>query len=325
MKRIVKEKTPLIVFSVTLALLIAVSGVIMLVFAGSSNEPPEDVSNAYEFVGNGVVKFQHEPTAEEVSEALEAWTQTFEDGKNKVYDEPERVFYDISAYVEADDPASIYKPVDGVDYGIDPVALVRERFNQGAYKINKAYGVVREVRSTSERVFTTEFKVDHSEYVSYQKETMEFINVDTMAGSAPAVTECYANETTRVRYDLTERKLGEVAAIVPMNREAQLPGGINGILFSSTVRLLQERAEDFQVKDYGTYLGRNAVRITCTESYEEKYQWTHHHVFEFIIDIETNCNLATICYDRDGKIVSYTILTEFVTDVADIAVPLYVG
>ncbi len=325
MKRIVKEKTPLIVFSVTLALLIAVSSVIMLVFAGSSNEPPEDASNAYEFVGNGVVKFEHEPTAEEVSEALEAWTQMVEDGKNKVYDEPELIFYDISAYVEADDPASIYQPDADADYGIDARALVMERFNKGAYKIDKAYGVVRQVMSKSEMISTTEFKVDHSEFVGYQKRTLEYINVDTMAGSAPTVLEYYATDSTRVSYNLTEHELMSVQAVFPMNREAQLPGWVGAALFTSTDYSLEERARDFQVKDYGTYLGRNAVRITCTESSEEKYQGTHCDFFEFIFDIETNGCLATICYDRDGKIVDYTILTEFVTDVNDIAVPLYVG
>lgn len=326
MKRIVKEKTPLIVFSATLALLVAVSSVVMFVFAGSSNEPTENVSNAYEFVGNGIVKFDHEPTDEEVSEALEAWTQKIEDEKKQVNeDEPELIFNDISAYVEADDPTSIYQPVDGVDYGIDARALVRERTNKGAYKLDKAYGVVRDVASKGEIISTTEFKIDRAKFISYQKKTLEYINVDTMAGSASWVLEYYATDSTQVSYNLTKRELISVQAIFPMNRESQLPGRAGAALFTSTDRFLEDRAEDFQVKDYGTYLGRNAVRITCTESCEEKYQSTHSNVFEFIFDIETNACLATICYDKAGTIVSYTIVTEFVTDLDNIDVPLYVG
>ena len=67
---------------------------------------------------------------------------------------------------------------------------------------------------------------------------------------------------------------------------------------------------EYSIKDYGTYLGRKAFRVTGM-NYPDK---------DGGFDVETNCTLATIFYGADGEITFYAVLTEFSTS-SDIVVP----
>lgn len=314
------NKTTLIAFSSTLAVLVIVTLVCTALFAGASDE----AEPANSVVNNNVVYvgFDKEPTEEDISAALAEWDRRREAANtNTDVSAPvvERTIYDIDKHISDDNPASIYVPVNGANYNVDLTAFIKERKNNGAYKINKADGVYRSASVFDAFYDVTEFTLNHSAFTGYKSQAMT-----SEAGVANTV-ETYGNANTLSTRSSAEGTAFNTEAHVVMNQERMLPARTDGILFNTAPHsMLAPTMGEYSIKDYGTYLGRKAFRVTGM-NYPDKdggyyVEKTGAYTYEFIFDVETNCTLATIFYGADGEITFYAVLTEFSTS-SDIVVP----
>ena len=136
------NKTALIAFSSTLAVLVIVTLVCTALFAGASDEA-EPVNSV---VNNNVVYvgFDKEPTEEDISAALAEWDRRREAANAGTPNEDvtvEKTIYDIDKYIAIDNPDSIYAPVESADYNIDLKKFINEQTEKMAYMIEKVSGV----------------------------------------------------------------------------------------------------------------------------------------------------------------------------------------
>lgn len=314
------NKTAIIAFSSTLAVLVIVALVCTAFLAGASNVAETGDS----VVNNNVVLvgFNTEPTEEDISAALAEWDRRREaTGVSADASEPavERITYDISKCVSDDDPTGIYVPVAGVDYNVNLLSFIRERQSNGAYKINKAKGVYRSASVFKAFYDMTEFSVNHAAFTGHCLRTMT-----TGAGVAETI-ETYGNASSVSTRTSSLGTAFNTEAYLSMSPERMLPAAVDGLLFNTAPHsMLAPTMGEYSIKDYGTYLGRQAFRVTGM-NYPDKdggyyVEKTGAYTYEYIFDIETNVTLAAIYYGADGEITSYDILTEFSTS-NDIVVP----
>lgn len=331
MKNNTKKRIPLLVFSLTLAALIAITATLIVSFAGSEESIPDNaisVADAANGTSIPVIRFDKEPTEEEISAALTKWQEETSKGAQNTAErlqkeEKERKDYDISRLLALDTPDAIYVAVSDADYGFtnDFRMFANNRRNQVSAKVHNFSGTAKMVRRTDNLAYTIEFSADCDNNLGYARQEA----TDYLKNTIARVTEYYNAPGDIVTYDVNTKSEFHATNIISFSPEMKtVPGQAGGILYNSTIRSFSERANtDFQIKDYGLYLGRKAVRITCDNPCAEKAAMNGCYFYEFIIDMETNANLATICYNKDGEIQDYTILTEFTVNARNADVPLF--
>ena len=187
-----------------------------------------------------------------------------------------------------------------------------------AYKIDKVSGVYHTATVSAPYYKAYDFSANRRAFTAYATETVYVDNAIVNQSDSYATADAILT-----RNDNSSSVNSE--AIYVMNKENKLPNNVAALLFRSTPRLvMQPQNGEYSIKDYGTYLGRKAFRVTGM-NYPDKdggyyVEKTGAYTYEFIFDVETNCTLATIFYGADGEITFYAVLTEFSTS-SDIVVP----
>ena len=313
------NKTALIAFSSTLAVLVIVTLVCTALFAGASDEA-EPVNSV---VNNNVVYVgvDKEPTEEDISAALAEWDRRREAANAGTPNEDvtvEKTIYDIDKYIAIDNPDSIYAPVESAAYNIDLKKFINEQTEKMAYKIDKVSGVYHTATVSAPYYKVYDFSANRRAFTAYATESVYVDNAIVNQSDSYATADAILKRSDNSGSVNSE-------AIYVMNKENKLPNNVAGLLFRSTPRLvMQPQNGEYSIKDYGTYLGRKAFRVTGM-NYPDKdggyyVEKTGAYTYEFIFDVETNCTLATIFYGADGEITFYAVLTEFSTS-SDIVVP----
>jgi len=279
-----------------------------------------------EVVVDGVthLEFAEGTTEEQIQKAKDEYVSkgfavNYHEGKYTLWTEEDmhalNFKYDISKHIEADDPTGIYVPVKGADFKVNVAAMINNA-TDGIPSIHKFAGEERHAARYGEYHKVTKFCGDRDAFLGYLS-TVAYNHDGTVAYAS----DDYEAEDYKASYDTIEKCELYFERTAWFGNNILL--GAPGSMYSSTARQVTgSGVATYAIKDYGTYLGRNAVRIagtvTCPE-YEEKTGMT---TYEIIFDIETQAVMSFIAYDANGDIQSYTIITEFSMD-DTIEVPLY--